>query len=756
MKILEGRRMAAVFAAYIGIFSVYVLLPNIRKYVFIIGIFAFLLFAVNLYFRTKGQKFSVGKAVVLVLMMVSVVTACLRGADYAEKTDVTAQSYADGEIHSAEGFITKVLYEEIYGSAYEIHLFRLDEKETEFGLLLTMPKSGELCVGDIVRFQGEMNELTGTYEIYQKADGIFLSSETEDCEVVGAAINHSQTFFENIRSFIRKNFETYLKKDTLGIANALMTGNREELDSGIKLAYTRLGISHILAISGLHLSIIVGGLDFLLRRFYIPRKIRSFILIGSTFFFACMCGLSASVVRAAIMLAFFYLADMIGERNDSTTSLFFAIFLILIFRPNAVYDVGMWLSFLATFGILAVLPVLSAFSVSRKRRFYILRCIAYYFISVLGMSLAATFFTLPVIWMAFGGISLIAPLANLIFIPLTQIILYLLMFLPVVAWFPWFAEKIGGAVDVLADISQTLAKELSDIEGIYLSLRYPFVQYLLVGLIIGVLIVLLIKKIRPIWIFAVFSAFVIAFGAGYYGYMKMHQDISFVYLETDGKSDAVGFFSEGKTVLVDVSTGGFSVYREISTRLSDFYESEIDVFILTHYHRYHAGTIRKLMDNLKIHKILLPAPMTEKEQVYFEQICSVISENAEIEIYQTDGSHRETVGEITLYLSETEYLKRSSHPLIRFSADIGEDGKGFSYLGAGVTETDFANDVRSVTVIGTNGASMKNIFDATPMEKAELIIFSEKSFADWTEIERISEKTVYAEDYGGYVKIMFE
>lgn len=756
MKILDGRRMAAVFAAYIGIFSTYVLLPNMRKYVFIIAILSVLLFGVNLYFKTRKQKISVGKIAVLLLMLISVGMACVRGANYSEKTDVAAKFYADGEIHSAEGVVTEVLYEENYGSAYEIRLFALDGKETKISLSLTMSEMGGLCTGDIVRFQGEMHELTGTYEIYQKAGGIFLSSETEDFEVIGEKESKTSRFFENVRSFIRKNFETYLKKDTFGIANALMTGNRENLDSGLKLAYTRLGISHLLAVSGLHLSIIVGGLDFLLRLVYVPKKIRSFILIGSAFFFACLCGLSASVVRAAMMLLFFYLADMLGEQNDSTTSLFFAIFLILICRPNAVYDIGMWLSFLATFGILAVLPAISMFSVTRKSKFYIFRRIAYYFISVVIISLAATLFTLPVVWIAFGGISLFAPFANLIFIPLTQIILYLLMFLTVFAWFPWLSDKTGGAIDGLADLSETLAKNLSDTEGIYLSLRYPFVPYLLLGLIIGVLIVLLIKRIRPVWMFTVFSVFMIAFGTSYYGYMAMNHDNSFVYLETDGKSDAVGFFSEGKTALVDVSTGGFSVYREVSQRIADFYETEIDVFILTHYHRYHAGTIRKLMENLKIHKVLLPEPMTEKEQSYFDQICSVIDGNAEIEIYPTDDSHRETVGDITLEFAETEYLTRSSHPLICFSADIGEDGKDFSYLSSGVTETDFAENVSAVTVIGTNGPVMKHIFDVTPLKKSELVIFSEKSLADWTEIEKISEKTVYAEDYGGYVKIMFE
>ena len=65
-------------------------------------------------------------------------------------------------------------------------------------------------------------------------------------------------------------------------------------------------------------------------------------------------------------------------------------------------------------------------------------------------------------------------------------------------------------------------------------------------------------------------------------------------------------------------------------------------------------------------------------------------------------------------------------------------------------------DIRSVTVLGTHGPTMKNIFDATLFENAELVIFSEKDTSDWTEIEKISEKTVYAEDFGGYIRIMFD
>ena len=756
MKILEGRRLAAVFAAYIGLFSAYVLLPNVRKYVVFIGIFVFLLFTARLLFPKKGQIFSVRKAVLIILMLISVILACVRSAAYSEKTDATAKRYVNGEIYSAEGQITKVLYEEDYGSAYELKLFKLDGKDVAFGLVLSMYQDGELSVGTKIRFQGEMNEISDTYAIYQKADGIFLSAETEDFEVISASQEETLAPIERIRSYLKHNFEAYLSEKSAGFASALMMGDRENLDIGLQHAYSRLGISHILAVSGLHLTIIIGGLGWLLTQFHIPKKIRSLILIAGACFFACVCGLSASIVRATVMMIFFCLADMVGERQDSSTSLFFAIFSIVCVSPNAVYDVGMWLSFLATLGILAVMPVLSMLAPNHKSKFYRIRKVIFYFSSLIGMSLAATFFTLPVIWIAFGGISLFAPIANLIFVPLTQVILYLLVGLTVFGGVPWLASKIAFVIENLSVLSENLAEKLSNLEDIYISLRYPFVPYLLIALIIGILAVLLIKKIRPAWIFAVFAIFVLGFGISYGSYMEMNRDVSFVYLETDGKSDAIGFFSDGESMIVDISTGGSSVYRAISERLGDFCEAEVDILVLTHYHRYHPGTLQKLMNRIKIHKILLPEPETEQEKEYFERICSVISGNSEIEIYKTDGTASQTIGEITLYLPEKEYLSRSSHPLVCFSADIGGDGKGFSYLGSGATETDFSNFVQSVTVLGTHGPSMKNIFDSKALEKSELVIFSEKIMSSWTDVEPISEKTVYAEDYGGYIRITFE
>lgn len=135
------------------------------------------------------------------------------------------------------------------------------------------------------------------------------------------------------------------------LPTALLTGNRDALDGQLRLAYKRLGLSHILAVSGLHLSVIVGGADFLMRKLTVSKRKKNVFLLLLILFFAMICGFSSSVTRAAVMLGLFYLAELLGERSDSLTSLVFAVALILTVRPFSVYDAGLWLSFLATLGI---------------------------------------------------------------------------------------------------------------------------------------------------------------------------------------------------------------------------------------------------------------------------------------------------------------------------------------------------------------------------------------------------------------------
>lgn len=752
MKATEGKRLAAILGAYIAVFSACVLVPAVRPYILWIGFLLAAVFSAMLLFREKRKRILLQKSVLILLMVISVASASVFGMKFLSSGELAAARYLDGEAYEAKGHITEILYEENYGSCYRIRLQELNGKETALSVMLSLPYGGGFSVGDILAFEGVFSLPEEDSVIYRRSEGIFLSAEAEAAEKTGMRETGKTDRFQQIRLSMQRNFERFLEKRAAGFATAITTGNREDLNGEIKLAFTRIGISHVLAVSGLHLAIVIGGLDLLFRWAAIPRRLKNGILIVCACLLACICGLSASVIRAAIMLSFMYLADTIGENGDSLTSLFIAIFLILVFRPTSVYDIGMWMSFLATLGILVTLPAIPKIRLRKCPRF--LNQILNFVLSLLCITISATFFTLPVTYMAFSGISLFSLISNLIFVPLIQILLYLLTVLTLLGGIPFLAERIGDAAQALISFVCDTAVRLSDIKGIYVSLRYPFLPWMIALLIVGVLAVLMIKKVKMAYIFAVFAFCFVFYAVGCFGYTHMEGENTYVYLETDGKSDAVGIVSEGKTVLVDISTGGYSVLGRAADHIEDFCECELDVLVLTHYHFYHPNTLRKLMNRLKIHHIYLPEPITEDDLFCYRAICDQLDGKVEITVYPSDGMQSLKVGNAVLNLLPTEYTERSVHPIVRFTGTVGE--KGFTYLGEGATERDLSGDKNEVMIFGSNGPSVKHIFDSEPIVGAELVIFADPSHAELTDTEIVTGKIAFPEDYGGWIKILFE
>lgn len=748
MNILEGKRLAFIFGSYAALFSLYVMVPSFRAWMWVPALLLTGLFCVKLFFTKKPRSVHAKKIILAVLAALMMVGALFSGIHFVEKTEKRTLSYIGGH-HVAEGYITEIHYEAPYGSSYEVRLTALDGRETRMGALLSLPDAGGLSVWDAVSFEGTFSSLEEEYAWYRKADGIWLSAEAARAEKTGVHENAWETFFSELRTNIRVRFSAQMEEDAAMFAAALLTGERDGLEDGLRLAFTRLGISHLLAVSGLHLSIVVGGADALLRLLTVPKKKKNALLICFSLIFASVCGLSPSIVRAATMLSIFYLAELFGERSDSVTSLFFALFAILLFRPHAVYDVGLWLSFLSTFGILCILPILQKPLFPKWHR--IPRGLLRFFITSVSMTLAATFFTLPVTYLAFGGVSVISPLTNLLFVPMVQILLYLLVLFAVLGWIPFLGTLLSVASEGLIGAVTALAYALSDLKDIYISLRFPFAGVIVLMLAVGILIVLSIKKCHPAWLFAVFFASSLVFGVSYAVYTHANKNVSYLYLQTDGKSDVLGMVSAGEAVLFDITTGGAAMPQEAYRHLADFYENEIDAYVLTHYHIHHAGTLRKLSAQIKLRRVLLPKPSSEKDEEYCREILSALDPYTEAVFYE-NGSL--SVGNATVCLPERTDLSRSTHPVIAFSAKMGEDGASVTYLSSSATETEVPTG--DVVICGSHGPVQKHIFSPSLLDGKTLIVFAERRTAGFTEIDGIGGTIVFADLFDGYIRIAFD
>jgi competence protein ComEC len=155
--------------------------------------------------------------------------------------------------------------------------------------------------------------------------------------------------------------EAGFKNDVLGIINALLLGQRQSIDKSIYNSYVNSGTIHILAVSGLHVGILLWILNFILRPFLYLRNgriLRPLIIIILLWSFAVIAGLSPSVTRAVTMFSIISIAMHYKRPTNIYNTLFISAFLILLFKPTFLFEVGFQLSYLAVFGIVSFQPIL--------------------------------------------------------------------------------------------------------------------------------------------------------------------------------------------------------------------------------------------------------------------------------------------------------------------------------------------------------------------------------------------------------------
>ncbi len=745
----KGKYLAEILASYIIVFAVCFYFAFSQGIRLAIALVLLLLLFVSIFLKKRNLLFEKRRIAVFLLALFLVCFSFGYSEHFLASRISPAFACLDGASHTVSAKVREVRYEEPFASEYTVDVIYFDDKALAFGALLEISYMGELRVGDEITFEGIEKEISDEYRYYHKAKGVLLSFEAEKFTVVGGFEENS--LLVRIRSAIAKNFDQHIGDSSAGYASALLIGDRSGLDGQTHLAYQRLGISHVLAVSGLHFSVIVGGLDFALRALTLPKKKKNLILILFSLAFAAVCGFSASILRAFIMFCLYYIADSIGEKSDSLTSLCFATALIITVNPWSIYDAGLWLSAFSTLGIVLVMPSLNGIfspgendgkAVRLGKR--LIRPIC----RMLVMNLTAIFFTMPIAYFLYGGISLISPLSNLIFIPLTEGILYLLIVLTLIGWVPYLAPMLGKACAFLIEFTDHIADVLSDLRGIYISIRYPFAKYILAALCIGIAAVLLFREFKLRRMLVVYLLVAVSFGVSLEIYSEAGKDSSNLYLQTDGKNDMIGIVDEGNVMLIDVTNGGKRVPKIAVDVLAEYHRCEIDLYVVTHLHSYHANTLRTLADDIKIHRVLLPMVETEEDAAHINAIIQALDGACEVELYKRDGKNIANVGKTAVRLPAYHTIDRSEHPLILFSAET--DGVGsWIYCGSSSMEIceywDDLQDYRAV-LFGSHGPIVKNVFDDRGLVSAELVLFTSEDTANLIDAKERNGETEFVEE----------
>lgn len=344
------------------------------------------------------------------------------------------------------------------------------------------------------------------FAFFKQADGIFLEGETGDIVVVNST-STPQIFFQEIKESLSASITRYLNPEVGSVAAAICIGNKSALSSETKEVFQKAGLSHVLVVSGLHLSIWCGIWAALLGRLRF-RKIGIVVGILLSILFAMITGFSPSMIRALTGAIIYSLCQLFLRKADGLNSLGFAVLVLVLTNPFVCMDASFWLSISATAGVLFSDIALHRLKVREKQAWgYPLKHKEALFLKALQVvspCFFASLATLPVLVLLESEIAIFSILSNLAtgFLLLPLLIFgWICIFMGQFLTGSFFHQMAAFFVGILAKWLIQIANYFADLPNAVVTIQgmYPF----LVILILAILWIVLWNFRRSIWMFFV-------------------------------------------------------------------------------------------------------------------------------------------------------------------------------------------------------------------------------------------------------------
>ena len=288
------------------------------------------------------------------------------------------------------------------------------QRTTGLRVAATLPRYPEIAPNDRVVVGGRLETLPaddGGYGSYLRRIGVAATVRARTLERLGGDGSPAGVV-EGLRRASGDALTRSLPEPEAGLAAGILIGLRDRVDRDLAAAFTTAGVSHIVAISGWNIAIVAAMVAALLRR-RLGRRGRSVATLVAIVAYTIAAGASPSVVRAAVMAAVALVARESGRAGAAVVALGWAVALLLLADPGTVADPGFQLSVLATAGLIAWATPIT----DRLRRWRGGR-LPGWLAESLGISFAAEAATLPVVLAGFGRLAILAPVVNLVVVPL--------------------------------------------------------------------------------------------------------------------------------------------------------------------------------------------------------------------------------------------------------------------------------------------------------------------------------------------------
>lgn len=626
------------------------------------------------------------------------------------KRDIqTAAFYCDEEEKEAYMQIYDVRYTQDNMGIYLADVKSVGGNDVNFRTLL-FTSDKELEIGDCLIANGIFSELEETSVGFSERDtyleyGVVNSFDASSYKFSSSNKNIFLDFFNRVNAFLSDRLENNTNSTTSPILSALFLGNRALLEDSVARDFSRIGISHILSLSGMHLAILIGALELLLSKLRLSKITNYLILSFSVFFYISLTGFALSCLRAGLMILLVYTCELLSSRLNRLTSLFVAVTLICSFNPYCIFSTSLQLSFLA---MLACFIASRYIYKSRLRHTHGRgkRYLLFTFIT----SCFVIFFTLPIIYSRFGMIALLSPVSNILLVPVFSLLIYLAPLVLLLCDIPFISSFIVFITEKLTDGSLFIVSKLADIEKTMLPIKNG-VQVFGIILIFGSMIFLIFlskKHIRKLIVTASLGIAIVFIGSSYLLIERGNNKYVGVYSFTG--NDLI-FYEENNTLsIIDITKSTISTASYSRNLSSSLGYGEIEEYVITSYSDHTLEYFKRLIGQIKIKTIYLPTPSDNGEISLF---CKLV------ELARSEGVSLKALDEeISILGSKILFeITKQERSLRKSVSLLMQAGNGyFSYIGSGCfelvsqTPTRFAS-VADILIFGSFGPTYQEKFN---------------------------------------------
>lgn len=594
--------------------------------------------------------------------------------------DITVNTCSrfDGEETTISARLTE--YPDVRDNCTLLYVKITDDEHPRLGAVLFdySNTTHKLCPGDEIRAKVK---LSGAHERYGKATdsnisrGVYLSGSIIDgVEKTGQTKSLLLNFPTELGRALHEKIGEIFPEDTAPFMKALLAGYKGDYYKNDKLysAMNTVGLSHVVAVSGMHVAFLVGVLQSIMGR----NRRSSVLCIGLVWLFVCMVGSPLSAVRAGIMISMLMLAPMVNRVNDKLTTLPFALALSLAANPFSAGSVALQLSFGSVAGMMLFSQPINEYINKKLLPLPLLIPLWDYVSATLASSLAVTVFTVPLLGFHFGTVMLLSPVSNILCLWAISalftggfVLCAVGLVLPTVAVF--LANILSYLVRYIACVVEFMAK--LPYAAAYTENPWITVWLVLTYLVFAAYFVLRRrKKLSALLPCVLCAAIFVGITVG--TAVSVRADKGTVSVMNVGNGQCIAVTNRENVVVIDC--GSHRITENAGSMLSSYLHaggrSSVDYLFLTHLHKDHACGVVRLLNLMDVKTLILPdnAQDTNSDGM-LESILETAEENGTRVVYITQDTAI-VAGGISVSVYESSDIGKRNESGIMMTVSIGD------------------------------------------------------------------------------------